>query len=63
MREMTSRELIDTIVRSLRETGRRFARLRKTPAKKPGKTPAAPIKHRAKQSKAKKGALRRKRSA
>jgi hypothetical protein len=63
MKEMTSRELLDTILRSLRETGRRFARPRKTAAKKPGKIPAKPIKQRAKRSKAKKTPVRRKRSA
>jgi hypothetical protein len=59
MTDLSSRELIDTILRSLRRTGRRFARPKKAVAKNAAKPSGRAAKSRAPATKSKKRTVRR----
>ena len=59
MTDLSSRERLDAIVRSLRRTGQRFARPKKTVAKKAAKPSGRAAKSRASATKSKKRTVRR----
>jgi hypothetical protein len=59
MSDLSTPELLDAIVRSLRRTGRRFTRPKKAVAKKAAKGSALTAKSRMRATKSKKRAVRR----
>jgi hypothetical protein len=63
MTDLTSRELFDAIERSLRRTGRRFARPAISTAKKAAKAPARAAKTKAPSRKSKQRPVRRRNRA